>query len=454
MSTLTLTRKAKKAQVNQENIALLTDLYQLTMGQVYLAQNKNDISTFDLFVRDLPKERGYLIAAGLEQVVDYLQNLKFSKESINTLRSLNLFSESYIKYLEDFHFSGSLYAVPEGTPIFSNEPILRIQAPRIEAQLIETLILNVINYQTSVATKASRVVDKAKTHVVEFGLRRAPSPQAGLYASRAAFIGGCSATSNVAAYQEFEIPVRGTMAHALIMSFAKEEEAFDAFLKEFPQSGIFLVDTYDTLEATKNLKKYGSKVKGVRLDSGDKKDLSFKVREILDEQGLENTKIFVSDDLNEYKIEALSNAKSPIDMYGVGTEIVIPKDIPTISGVYKLAEDSAGPKIKLSTNKSTLPGTKQIFRYEKNGLYVKDIIGFENENINGNALLVPIIENGNLIYNLPSINEIQTYCTKERSKIPRSYRELISELKYPVTLSDKLNSTLQLLKQKYGGCQK
>lgn len=450
-NTLNDLPRPKPAFVTKENLAVMTDLYQLTMGQVYLYNNKNDLATFDLFARKLPKERGYLVAAGLEQGLFYLENMRFSERAIKYLRGLDLFSDEYLGYLSKFKFTGSVDAVPEGTLVFGNEPIIRITAPRIEAQLIETYLLSVINYQTLVASKSARVVDAAAGRpIIEFGMRRAPA-DAVLHASRAAYIAGCAGTSNVAAGMEFGIPVRGTMAHAMVLSFDSELEAFEAYAKQFPNNGTFLVDTFDTIQGTRNAIKLKDKVKGIRLDSGDKLDLSRKVKQVLVEAGLADASIFVSDDMNEYKIAALTEAGAPIDAYGVGTDIVTSRDAPTIGGIYKLAQDTSGPKMKLSENKVTLPGVKQIYRACENGKYVRDVVGLENEVIAGMGLLVPVVRQGELVYKLPTLQESRQYCLEERAKLPEVYRRISDFEKYPVETSEKLQQLTQTLIQKYRG---
>lgn len=445
-------RRPKPAFVTNENMCLLTDLYQLTMGQVYLANDKNDDATFDLFVRKLPKERGYLVAAGLEQALYYLENLEFGERPVNYLKELNMFSDDYLDYLSNFKFSGSVDAVPEGTLIFENEPILRITAPRIEAQLVETYLLSIINYQTLVASKAARVVDAASGRpIIEFGARRAPA-DAMLHASRAAYMAGCAATSNVAAGMEFGIPVKGTMAHALVLSFNSEEEAFESYSKQFPSMGTFLVDTYDTIKGTKKAIKLKEKVKGIRIDSGNKLDLSRKVKQILVEAGLSNASVVVSDDMNEYKIAELTEAGAPVDIYGVGTDIVTSRDAATLGGVYKLAADTSGPKMKLSENKITLPGVKQVWRTIKDGKYIQDVIGLEGENIEGKKLLRLIMKKGELVYGLPLLADMRTYALQEREKLSEIYRRISGFEKYPVEISDKLkNLTQQLAEKQRGG---
>jgi nicotinate phosphoribosyltransferase len=439
LESLSVENTPRKYVSVSEDSGLLTDLYELRMGQVYFANNKNDLATFNLFARKLPKNREFLVSAGLEQVVEYLQNIRFSEEEIKYLRSLNMFSENYLGYLSNFKFTGSVSAIPEGRLFFPNEPVIQITAPRIEAQIVETKLLSIMNYQVNVATKAAIITEAAKnTPVVEFGFRRAPDAMA---ASRAAYIGGCAATSNVAAGYKYGIPVKGTMAHAMIMSFPTEEEAFAAYKEQFPQNQTYLVDTYDTLEGTKRAAKQG-KIGGIRLDSGDKLELSKAARKILDDAGQKDAKIFVSDDINEEKIKYLLENNAPIDVWGVGTELVTVKDNPALGLIYKLVEDTAGPKIKLSTGKVTLPGTKQVYRIIGNGKF-SDVIALQDEVFEGEQLLKPVIANGSLIDKLPTVQEAQACFKTELAH----FRAAKSELR----ISSKLEALVQQLTEKYGG---
>ncbi len=440
--------------IDCDNMALTTDLYQLTMAQVYLANGKNDLATFDLFVRKLPENRGYMIAAGLEQALFYLTNVKFGRRALDCLSRLGRFSDDFLDYLTKFRFNGDVYAIPEGTPVFANEPILRVTAPRIEAQLVETYLLNLMNYETLIATKASRIVDAAEGRaVIEFGLRRAPSPQAGLLASRASYIAGCAGSSNVAAYMEFGIPPRGTMAHAMVLSFKSEEDAFEAYSREFPEGITYLIDTYDSVEGTKSAlcasRRLGVHPSAIRLDSGDFDALSRRLRKLLDEQGMNAVKIFVSGDMNEYKIAALTSDRAPVDAYGVGTDLVTSRDAPSLGGVYKLAEDSSGAKMKLSENKVTLPGKKQVIRIEKNGRYVKDVIILEGEEFKvGKPLLVKVLSKGKPARSMPTLEEIRAHCMSERAKIPANIRRITNPERYDVELSPSLKRLMQELTQK------
>ncbi len=441
---------------------LITDLYQLTMAASYHDNAKTGSSTFDLFIRKLPDNWGYFIAAGLEDAVDYLLNLKFDKEDIDYLRSTGQFKEDFLEYLKDFKFTGSLSAVPEGTVVFPNEPILRITAPKIEAQFVETYLLNLINHQTMIATKASRVVHSADgAPVVDFGLRRAQGESAGIKGARAAYIGGCVGTSNVEAGRLYDIPVKGTHAHSFVMSFENEVDAFRAYVKTFPDNAILLIDTYDVMGGAKNamivakeLEQKGHKLLGVRLDSGDLLTQSKKVRGLFNLNGLEYLKIFASNDLNEHKIEDLVAKGARIDAYGVGTELITSKDCPALSGVYKLAEDTSDDgnlvaKIKLSEGKKTLPGRKQIYRSLVEGVYSQDIIGLEGEFSGADKLLENIIENGVLVYKIPSLAEVRMHAKDEMKKLHPFVRSLKDPSKYSVVLSPKVEELSEKLTQKY-----
>lgn len=449
--------------------ALETDLYQLTMLQAYFdkgMQNKN--ATFDLFVRSLPQDRGYLIAAGLEDVVDYLTNLKFEKEDIDYLKTLDLFTEKFLNYLQDFKFTGDVYAVKEGTPIFGNEPILRVTASLDQAQFVETYLLATINDAVRTASKASRIVDTANKGrnraVIDFGLRRAHGTKAGISGARAAYIAGCVGTSNVEAGRKYGIPVKGTHAHSFVMAFDSEIEAFEAYAESFPDNATLLIDTYDTIKGAynavkvaKELEKQGKKVGhvrilgAVRLDSGDLVEDSKLVREIFDAEALNYIKITASNDLNEYKIERLIDDGAKIDAFGVGTDMIVSKDHPAIGGVYKLAELDGEPKIKLSKEKQTLPGKKQIYRQSLDGKFVKDIIALEDEIVDGEPLLQQTIKEGTLVEKLPELNKTREYCLKQREALPEKIKRLRASDYYPVEISEGLNNLVKEMRIKYKG---
>ena len=367
-----------------QNLTLLTDLYELTMMQGYLKNPVQETVIFDVFYRNNPCGNGFAIAAGLDQMIDYIKNLRFEKDDLDYLRSLEIFDDEFLSYLADFHFSGDIYAIPEGTVVFPREPLVKVIAPIMEAQLVETAILNIINHQSLIATKAARVVNAARGDgIMEFGLRRAQGPDAGTYGARAAVIGGCIGTSNVLTGKMFDVPVLGTHAHSWIMSFPDEYTAFKTYAELYPGACTLLVDTYDTLKSGvpnairvfKEMQETGklSGRYGIRLDSGDLAYLSKEARKMLDAAGFEDAVIAASSDLDEYLIDSLKSQGAAITSWGVGTNLITSKDCPAFGGVYKLAAVKTGdgefvPKIKLSENteKITNPGNKTVYRiYEK-----------------------------------------------------------------------------------------
>jgi nicotinate phosphoribosyltransferase len=437
--------------VDEANMNLLTDFYELTMCASYFENRRNETATFDLFIRKLPPNRSYFVFAGLEQVLLFLKKMKFSEEHIGYLREKKL-SEGFLEYLRGFKFTGEVWSVPEGTIVFPEEPLIRVTAPVIEAQLIETFILNTVNLQTMIATKASRVVWAARGRsVIEFGLRRTQGTDAGMKAARCSYMAGVDGTSNVLAGMRYGIPLFGTMAHSYVMFFDKEIDSFRAFAKTFPQTSAFLIDTYDDLRGAENaavvakeLERKGYRLNAVRLDSGDLLSLSAKVRKILDNCGLDYVKIFASGDLDEYVIEKLVRKGAKIDAFGVGTRMSTSLDRPYVDVVYKLSgkveKGSFVPAMKLSKGKVTLPGKKQIFRQrDKNGRYAKDIIGLENEEIKGEHLLVRIMEDGQITYEMPTLKEMRRVTLKNLSELPEKYKRLRGSSAYPVELSRRLS---------------
>jgi nicotinate phosphoribosyltransferase len=440
--------------INQHtrDLALATDLYQLTMAAVYHAERKNQRATFELFVRRFPPNRSYLVAAGLEQALDYLSHLRFREDEIEFLRSLDVFrhlDDSFFDYLGTLRFSGDVWAMPEGTPVFPGEPILRVTAPLIEAQIIETFLLATVNFQTMIASKTARVVQAAgNAGVVEFGGRRAQTMAAAGYAARAAFIAGCIGTSNVEAARAFGIPVMGTAAHSFIMSFADEREAFAAYYRVFPEHTTFLLDTYDTVRAAHLATEFGPAIRGVRLDSGDMLVLSKRVRGILDEGGLKDTRIMASGDLDEEKIAELINHGAPIDFFGVGTEIVTSYDAPALGGVYKMVEVESDAKrvgrIKLSEDKSTYPYAKQVWRsIADDDSFLGDTIAAADEDCAHEEqlpLLEPVMRGGKVITSPLPVNDLQRRARQELERLPQIYRRLKNPDRYPVRYSDKLES--------------
>jgi len=382
----------------------------------YFDNKRNDPATFDLFIRKLPPNRSYYVFAGLEQAVLYLKNLRFNAEQIDYLRTRG-FKEDFLNYLRGFKFSGEVWAVPEGTIAFPNEPLIRVTAPIIEAQLVESFLLNTVNLQTMIATKASRVVHAAQGKaVIEFGLRRTHGTDAGMKAARCSYIGGCNGTSSVLAGMKYGIPIFGTMAHSFVMFFDNEVEAFKAFAKTFPKASTLLIDTYDNIKGAENaaaiaktLERKGFRLSGVRIDSGNLVEISKKVRQMLDKKGLSYVKIFASGDLDEYKIEDLLRQGAKIDSFGVGTRMSTSEDRPYVDIIYKLCEkmDESGvfvPTMKLSQGKITLPARKQVYRCkDKNGIFAKDIIALHDEKVEGTPLLVKVMEKGQIVHRLPSI---------------------------------------------------
>jgi len=439
---------------------LLTDLYQLTMLAGYLDNKKDeDIATFDLFIRKLPQDWGYYIANSIEDAIDYITNIKFSEEDLEYLRKQEFFKPEFLEYLKAFKFEGDVYAVREGTPIFPNQPVLRVTAKRSQAQFVETALLNMINYQTMIASKTSRVVNAAKeAKVVDYGLRRAQEEDAAMKGARATYIGGAIGTSNVKAGKEYGIKILGTQAHSFIMSFPSEIEAFRAYVKTFPNKATLLIDTYDTIKGAKNaaivakeLEKQGDRLSAVRLDSGDLCDLSKKVRQIFDEQGLHYVNIVASNDLNEYKIEELIRNGAKINGYGVGTEMITAKPVAAIPGVYKLVEDDGGAKIKLSPEKKTYPGKKQVYRVMgADGKCSHDILGLEYEGIAGTPLLEKVVKQGRRVTARRSLDEIRQYTLECVSKLPDYLKEVRVTQHYEMKISGGLNKLIDELTAKYG----
>jgi nicotinate phosphoribosyltransferase len=465
------------------NLTLLTDLYEITMMQGYFKTGKQDLAIFDAFYRNNPFDGGYAISAGLEQVIDYIENLHFDKDDIAYLRSLGIFGDDFLEYLANFRFSGDIYAIPEGSIMFPREPMLKVVAPIMEAQLIETAVLNIINHQSLIATKASRVCYAAKGDgVMEFGLRRAQGPDSGTYGARAAVIGGCKGTSNVLAGQLFDVPVLGTHAHSWIMSFPDEYTAFKEYARLYPDACTLLVDTYDTLKSGipnairvfTEMREEGiySKSFGIRMDSGDLAYLSKKARKMLDDAGFPDAIISASNDLDENLIQSLKLQGATITSWGVGTHLITSKDNPSFGGVYKLAAiaDENGnfvPKIKLSENveKVTNPGNKTIYRIYDNitGKIRADLICLAGEKFDESQdlhlfdpnapwkktrlpgdtyhireLLIPVIKGGKAVYHSPKVMEIRAICEKEKETLWDETMRLVNPHEIHVDLSQKL----------------
>lgn len=471
--------------MSERNLTLLTDFYELTMMQGYFKKkDANETVIFDAFYRENPHGNGYAICAGLEQVVEYINNLHFDQEDVDYLRTTGLFDEDFLDYLKNFRFSGDIYAIPEGTVVFPREPLVKVIAPIMEAQLIETALLNIINHQSLIATKTARVVYAAKGDgVMEFGLRRAQGPDAGIYGARAAMIAGCIGTSNVLAGQMFDVPIKGTHAHSWIMSFQDELTAFRTYAQLYPSACILLVDTYDTLKSgIPNAIKVFTEMKeagipltfyGIRLDSGDLAYLSKKAKKMLDEAGFTDAVISASNDLDETLINSLKIQGATINSWGVGTNLITSKDCPSFGGVYKLAavQDKASgkfiPKIKLSENaeKITNPGNKAIKRIysRETGKIIADLICLEDEKYSESNslllfdpmetwkkthlapnsytlrdLLIPVFQKGQCVYHSPKVMDIQKYCKEELNTLWEESLRLVNPHRVHVDLSNEL----------------
>jgi nicotinate phosphoribosyltransferase len=447
--------------VDEENMSMFTDFYELTMCASYFDNKKFEPATFDLFIRRLPPNRSYFLFAGLEQVLLFLQKVRFNEEHIDFLKKQG-FKNEFLDYLRHFKFTGEVWSIPEGTIAFPNESLIRVTAPIIEAQLIETFILNTVNLQTTIATKASRVVSAAKGRpVIEFGLRREHGTDAGMKVARCSYMAGCNGTSNVLAGMKYGIPTFGTMAHSFVMLFKREIDSFRAFVKTFPDKSTLLIDTFDDIKGAekaaivaKELEERGFKLGGVRLDSGDLAELSKKVRELLDRNGLKYVKIFASGDLDEYKVEELLIEGAKIDAFGVGTKMGTSEDRPYVDIIYKLCEKmnekgEFSPIMKLSKGKATLPGRKQVFRFkDERSNFVKDVIALEDEKINGEPLLVKVMEKGKIVYDLPSLEKIRKRALESLSKLPEKYKKLKGAPRYPVELSLELKKLMKKLRGK------
>ncbi len=411
-----------------EKLGLCTDLYELTMAQSFLEHGKRGRAVFSLFVRELPKNRNFLVSCGLETLLEALERFKFGDEELRYLKSLGRFKDFFLDFLREYEFRGNLYAIPEGRIVFQNEPIVQIEGPLPEVQILETLVINVIHFQTLVASKAVRsyLVSRGKT-LVDFGFRRAHGIEAGIYAARASYIAGFAGTSNLEAGRRFGIPVFGTVAHSYIMVFSDEEEAFRAFAESFPKGVVFLLDTYDTLEAAKKtvkLAKEGVSVVGVRIDSGDIERLSKEVRRVLDEAGLKDVKIIVSGGVDEYRIERWLSKGSPVDAFGVGTRFITSEDAPHLDMAYKLVEYEGRPKIKTSPGKKTFPYKRQVFRFYSGDVMDRDEVVRFGERSEGEALVKEVLKEGRLTEKLPTLEEIRETLMEEVRRLPEELKGL------------------------------
>jgi len=433
--------------------ALFTDLYELTMAASYFAAGMDDTATFELFIRELPRNRNFLVVAGLEDVLDYLEGLRFTADDLDYLRSLGSFRNDFLEWLETLRFTGDVWAMPEGEIAFAEEPLLRVTAPRIQAQLVETFLLNAVNFQTLIATKAARVAIACQgRRFVDFSPRRDHGFDAALKAARAAYIAGAAGTSNVLAGKLYGIPVVGTMAHSYVMSFETELAAFRRFARDFPGTTL-LIDTYDTLEGARHaaavareLAAEGITVGAVRLDSGDLAQLAKEVRRILDEAGFPNIRIFASGDLDEYRIEAILAADAPIDAFGVGTQLGTSGDAPWLGGVYKLVEDARGPRVKLAERKATAPGAKQVYRFSgAGGVFEFDMVALAGERspLEGRPLLRQVMEHGRRTLPPEPLTRIRERCLANLDRLPARLKSLETvSPPYPVRHSAELERLL------------
>jgi nicotinate phosphoribosyltransferase len=433
--------------IHLEKSPLLTDLYQLTMLQAYFEQNMNEIAVFEFFVRRLPPHRGFLMAAGLEQALQFLEVLHFSEEELDWVRNSGRFSADFPDHLATLRFTGDVHAMPEGTVCFADEPILRVTAPMPQAQLVESRLINLLHFQTLVASKAARVVLTAPDKLlVDFGMRRAHGAEAALLAARASFLAGFSGTSNVAAGAEFGIPVFGTMAHSFVQAHATEELAFEHFARAQPENVTLLIDTYDTEAAARrvvrlapSLKRRGIAVKAVRLDSGDLALHARRVRDILDEAGLGEIRIFSSGNLDEYMLQHLLSHGAPIDGFGVGTNMDTSSDAPYLDCAYKLQEYAGRARRKRSEGKATWPGRKQVYRTgEAGGIMHGDVITLENDRQPGEPLIRPVMRAGKRLAPPESLDVIRRRAAAELERLPAHLRRLDEAPPYPVAIAPAL----------------
>jgi nicotinate phosphoribosyltransferase len=429
--------------------ALLTDLYQLNMDQAYLEHGETATAVFEFFVRNLPARRGFLLAAGLEQTLAFLETLSFSAEELEWLKGTGRFGQDLLDYLASFRFSGDVHAMPEGTVFFANEPIVRITAPMPQAQLAESRLINILHFQTLIASKAARMMFAApgKT-IVDFGMRRAHGAEAGLMAARASYIAGFTGTATVLAGKDFGIPIFGTMAHSFVEAFDDETAAFAAFAQSRPDNVVFLIDTYDTEAAAHKvvalaprLKAKGISIRGVRLDSGDLAAMSRKVRRVLDAGGLNDVIIFVSGGLDEDRMAALTKDGAPIDGFGVGTSLTTSSDVPTLDCVYKLQEYAGLPRRKRSEKKATWPGRKQVWRrYGADGRMAGDLVARDGDSHDGEPLIELVMRSGRRIKPAPTLDDIRQRAREQLGRVPEALRAVIPAAIYPVKVAGELDA--------------
>ena len=428
---------------------LLTDLYELTMLKAYFESGMTGTAVFELFVRKLPPDRNFLLFAGLEQALDFVERLRFGEAELGWIERSGLFGRDFVRRLESFRFTGDIHAMAEGTAFFPDEPVLRVTAPMPEAQLLETRVLNLIHFETVVASKAVRsVLAGGGKKLIDFGLRRAHGAEAGLLAARASYLAGFDGTSTVLADAAFGIPAFGTMAHSFVQAHDSEADAFHDFARAFPLNAVLLIDTYDTVDAARKVVKLaerlrpdGIAVRGVRLDSGDLDDLSRRVRKVLNDGGLADAIIFASGNLDEYRVAELVGAGAPIDSFGIGTSLVTSSDAPALDAVYKLQEYAGKPRRKRSAGKATWPGRKQVYRLSKDGgAFLRDIVAPAGEICEGEPLLQPVMEAGKRIAS-PSLEAVRAHVRSQLARLPAQCRKLErAEPAYPVEIAASLKA--------------
>ena len=432
--------------VGRENLPLFADLYELTMMQGYYRQGHNPTATFDLFFRHLPPDRGYLLAAGLEQAIHVVEHLSFADRAIDYLAEQG-FAADFLAHLADLEFTGEVRAIPEGTPVFASEPVLEVTAPILQAQLLETVLINQVGFQSLIATKAARMREMVERHgdgqtLVDFGSRRAHGTDAGMKAARAAVVGGVDGTSNVAAGEAWDVPIYGTMAHSWVQSFETERAAFETFLAEYGEDSILLIDTYDTVEGAKTAKAVAAEmdvdVAGVRLDSGDLAALSTAVEAVLGDVDL-----FISSGIDEYEIRDFLTRGGVAAGFGPGTALTTSTDAPKVEGVYKLVaverDGELRPSMKLSSGKVTYPGQKSVRRVERDGTYERDVLGLRGEAGDEEDLLVTVVADGDRVYEFPDLETIRERARRERRKIPTATRRLEEPAPYEAEISEGLD---------------
>ena len=436
---------------------LLTDLYELNMIQAYLDRGENGEAVFEFFVRRLPARRSFLLAAGLADAIDYLTTLHFSDAEIDWLKSTGRFNQSLFDYLAGFRFTGDVHAIPEGSVCFPSEPLIRITAPLSQAQLVETRLINILHYQTLVASKAARMVLAAPGKILsDFGLRTAHGAEAGLFSARASYIAGFAGAANVLAGKRYGIPIVGTMAHSYVQVHDDETQAFENFARARPEGVILLIDTYDTeqgarkvVELAPRLKADGITIRGVRIDSGDLITNAHKVRRILDEGGLREVIILVSGGINEDILQGMMKARTPIDGFGIGVNLAASLDVPALDCAYKLQSYAGRPKRKLSEGKATWPGAKQVWRtYDADGRMRGDILSLETDRQPGEPLIVPVMRAGKLIASLPALAQIREHAARDLKRLAGPLARLESGFEYTVQMADALRALAEQISAK------